>query len=282
MPANQRGIGMVFQSYSLFPHLSVEGNVAFGLKIKGLTRDQIEIRVRSVLERVQLLALRDRFPHQLSGGQQQRVALARALAIEPNVLLLDEPLSALDAKVRHELRTEIRRLQTEAGVATLFVTHDQEEAMAISDRIVVMNNGVVQQIGTPVEVYMSPNNSFVARFVGAMNELTVTVMDSRMVSLFGQEHALGASARHGERLTVLVRPDAVRIVPHEAVGSIPASVSEVVFAGSATVVRCSVEYEGTAFHLESVVWSRELVAKPGDRVGLEVDLRHALIDRTGS
>ena len=166
---NHRNMGMVFQSYSLFPHLTVLENVAFGLKMRrmpGQTRHRL---AAEMLELVRLSNLNDRYPHQLSGGQQQRVALARALAFRPSVLLLDEPLSALDAKVREEVRDEIRHLNRTLGTTTIFVTHDQAEALEISDRICVMNKGRVEQIGTPTEIYDHPTNDFVARFVGMMN-----------------------------------------------------------------------------------------------------------------
>ena len=168
-PAHKRNMGMVFQNYSLFPHMNVTENVGFGLKVRGKESAEREMLVTAAIDRVRLNGLGERYSHQLSGGQQQRVALARALVFEPQVLLLDEPLSALDAKVRAELRDEIRLLQSEAGVATIFVTHDQDEALSISDRICIMKDGHVQQIGTPRDVYLHPANAFVARFVGAMN-----------------------------------------------------------------------------------------------------------------
>jgi putative spermidine/putrescine transport system ATP-binding protein len=277
IPANQRGMGMVFQSYSLFPHLTVEGNVAFGLRIKGVNKDRVKEIVAQTLARVRLAELGDRYPHQLSGGQQQRVALARALAIEPKVLLLDEPLSALDAKVRAELRIEIRRLQSETGVSTLFVTHDQEEAMGISDRIVVMDHGVIQQVGSPIEVYMSPRNAFVARFVGAMNEIPAQVMNSQTVAALGQEFPLGASAPSGEKVLLLVRPDAVHVTTAGVTGTIPAVVSGTVFAGSSSVLQLVVDHHEAVIPLESVVWSRDLRVKVGDRVGIEIDVTNALV-----
>ena len=173
-PAHKRNMGMVFQSYSLFPNLNVESNVAFGLRVRKVSGSERSRRIAEALERVQLSAFAKRYPHQLSGGQQQRVALARALVVEPAVLLLDEPLSALDAKVRTTLREEIRRLQQDVGITTLFVTHDQDEALAISDRVGVMSHGRLEQLGTPREVYSNPASAFVARFVGQINELAGT------------------------------------------------------------------------------------------------------------
>ncbi len=171
VPPERRNIGMVFQTYALFPHMTVAENIAFSLMIRGRPREERERVVKEMLELVHLEGMEDRYPHQLSGGQRQRVALARALAMRPKVLLLDEPLSALDAKIREELRGEIRRIQKALGITTLYVTHDQEEALALSDRVVVMNMGIIEQIGTPAEIYNAPRTSFVARFVGTMNLL---------------------------------------------------------------------------------------------------------------
>lgn len=172
-PASKRGFGMVFQSYSLFPHLSAEDNIAFGLKLKRYSESQINKRVAELLEITALQNQAKKFPHQLSGGQQQRVALARALAVEPKLLLLDEPLSALDAAVREQLRQEIRTLQQSSGVTTVFVTHDQQEALALSDQVAVMSKGKLEQIGDPVEIYSNPSSQFVAEFVGASNRFSV-------------------------------------------------------------------------------------------------------------
>lgn len=166
---NKRNIGMVFQSYALFPHMTVEQNVAYGLEQRNFTKEQIKEKVRIALEKVHMAEYASRKPKQLSGGQQQRVALARALVIEPRVLLLDECLSALDKKLRVEMQAELRKILEETGVTTFFVTHDQEEAMTLSDYIVVMNNGVIEQMGTPFEVYEKPRNRFVAGFLGKAN-----------------------------------------------------------------------------------------------------------------
>src|ERR1039457_6220219 len=173
--ASKRDMGMVFQAYSLFPHMTVRQNVAFGLRLRRVHAAQRDQRAIEMLELVGLSAQADRYPHQISGGQQQRVALARALAIEPQVLLLDEPLSALDAKVRAQLRDQIRRIQLEVGITTLFVTHDQEEALAIADRVGVMREGRIEQLAPPTEVYSRPATSFVAEFVGLTNRLAGTV-----------------------------------------------------------------------------------------------------------
>ena len=171
LPASKRDMGMVFQAYSLFPHMTVQQNVAFGLRLRKISSAKRDQRALEMLELVDLPTQADRYPHQISGGQQQRVALARALAIEPQVLLLDEPLSALDAKVRAQLRDQIRRIQLEVGITTLFVTHDQEEALAIADRVGVMRAGRLEQLAPPTEVYSRPATSFVAEFVGLSNRL---------------------------------------------------------------------------------------------------------------
>ncbi|NJE05846.1 ABC transporter ATP-binding protein [Thermococcus sp. M36] len=179
LPPYERGIGIVFQDYALFPHMTVFKNVAFGLEMKRLAKAEIERKVKWALELVGLEGLEKRYPEQLSGGQQQRVALARALVVEPEVLLLDEPLSNLDAKIRERLRGEIKRIQRELDITTIYVTHDQEEAMAISDRIAVMNVGTVEQVGNPLELYYRPKTEFVARFLGLSNILELKVEDGR-------------------------------------------------------------------------------------------------------
>ena len=177
VPPSKRDMGMVFQAYSLFPNMSASRNVEYGLKIRGTAKEERATKVAELLELVGLGHAGDRYPHQLSGGMQQRVALARALAIEPRVLLLDEPLSALDAKVRVQLREEIRRIQSRLGITTIYVTHDQEEALSISDRVAVLSQGRIEQIGAPGEIYDAPATPFVAEFVGTMNRLEGTVAD---------------------------------------------------------------------------------------------------------
>jgi putative spermidine/putrescine transport system ATP-binding protein len=212
VPANRRDMGMVFQAYSLFPHLTAEENVEFGLRLRKRRGGERRRRAAQMLELVGIAAQRDRYPQQMSGGQQQRVALARALAIQPQVLLLDEPLSALDAKVRVQLRDEIRRIQIEVGTTTLFVTHDQEEALALADRVGVMSAGRLEQVGAPAEVYQRPASAFVADFVGMSNRLpgrvtggTVEVLGNRL-PLVNPEEALA------DPVTALVRPEAIDVV----------------------------------------------------------------------
>jgi len=208
LPTNKRGMGMVFQAYSLFPHMTALQNVAFGLRLRGASDRERTRRAGEVLELVGLSAQAGRYAHQMSGGQQQRVALARALAIQPTVLLLDEPLSALDAKVRAQLRDEIRRVQLEVGTTTLFVTHDQEEALAIADRVGVMNAGRLEQLAPPTEVYHRPSSSFVAEFVGLSTKLPATVADGRADVLGVSLPLVDPSAPRGAALAV-VRPEAV-------------------------------------------------------------------------
>ena len=180
---NQRNIGMVFQSYALFPNMTVADNIGFGLSVARAPKPEIQQRVKEMLALIKLEQLGGRYPYQLSGGQQQRVALARALAIRPQLLLLDEPLSALDAKIRVSLRNEIRAIQRQLGITTIYVTHDQEEALSLSDRVVVMNQGVIDQVGVPFEIYNFPKTAFVASFVGTLNVLDATVVDPQTGAL---------------------------------------------------------------------------------------------------
>ena len=213
----KRDMGMVFQAYSLFPNMTAAQNVEFGLRIRGRHRGEREKRVGELLELVGLGDAGSRYPHQLSGGMQQRVALARALAIEPRVLLLDEPLSALDAKVRVQLREEIRRIQLELGITTLYVTHDQEEALSISDHVAVMYGGRIEQMGAPAEMYSAPATPFVAEFIGTMNRLEATVVDGASGSVehggvtFAVDAARGRA--RGDRVLILVRPETVDLSP---------------------------------------------------------------------
>jgi putative spermidine/putrescine transport system ATP-binding protein len=245
---NKRDMGMVFQAYSLFPNMTAAQNVEFGLKIRGRKRGDRRGRVDGLLELVGLGHAGNRYPHQLSGGMQQRVALARALAIEPRVLLLDEPLSALDAKVRVQLREEIRRIQLELGITTLYVTHDQEEALSISDHVAVMYGGRIEQMGPPAEMYSAPATPFVAEFIGTMNRLEGTVADgsSGEVEYGGQRLRVDAARGRpvGERVLVLVRPESVEVEAAAGNGSAPegAVAGDVLlhtFLGSVTRIKVS-------------------------------------------
>ena len=210
LPASKRDVGMVFQAYSLFPHMTTLQNVAFGLQMRHVALDERRRRAAEMLEVVGLGGLGDRYAHQLSGGQQQRVALARALAIHPKILLLDEPLSALDARVRARLRDEIRRVQLETGITTLFVTHDQEEALAIADRVGVMNKGRIEQLGPPTAIYSRPATPFVAEFVGLTNRLPGNVRDGQ-VEVRGVRLPLVKSDTPNGPAIALIRPEAVSL-----------------------------------------------------------------------
>jgi putative spermidine/putrescine transport system ATP-binding protein len=226
---NKRDMGMVFQAYSLFPNMTARQNVEYGLRIRGQDKTDRRKRVQDLLELVGLGHAAERYPHQLSGGMQQRVALARALAIEPRVLLLDEPLSALDAKVRVQLREEIRRIQLELGITTLYVTHDQEEALSVSDHVAVMYGGRIEQMGSPAEMYSAPATPFVAEFIGTMNRLEGTVVDG------GVEHggttlqiAEAQNRSRGERVLVLIRPETVEVDTANGGGGVNTLIGDVV------------------------------------------------------
>ena len=237
LPASKRDMGMVFQAYSLFPHMTVRQNVAFGLRLRRVAAAQRDKRALDMLDLVGLSAQADRYPNQISGGQQQRVALARALAIEPQVLLLDEPLSALDAKVRAQLRDQIRKIQLEVGITTLFVTHDQEEALAIADRVGVMKEGRLEQLAPPTDVYSRPATSFVAEFVGLSNRLTGEVSGGQ-VTVRGCTLPLMEAGVADGRVVALVRPEAVTLASHTSVESGPlvGTVIAVTFLGATSRV----------------------------------------------
>jgi putative spermidine/putrescine transport system ATP-binding protein len=235
--ANKRDMGMVFQAYSLFPHMTARQNVAFGLRLRRIAAAKRDKRAVEMLELVGLSTQADRYPHQLSGGQQQRVALARALAIEPQVLLLDEPLSALDAKVRAQLRDEIRRIQLEVGTTTLFVTHDQEEALAIADRVGVMKDGRLEQLAPPTDVYSRPATAFVAEFVGLTNRLAGTV-SGQTVTVRGRDLPLVDPSTPPGPAIALVRPEAVTLASDSSGDSGPlvGTVIAVTFLGATSRV----------------------------------------------
>src|SRR4051812_12558818 len=243
-PPNRRNVGMVFQSYALFPNMNVADNIGFGLRVRKRPKDQIRKRVGELLELINLPDKGGRFPYQLSGGQQQRVALARALAIEPEVLLLDEPLSALDAKIRVALRKEIRSIQRQLGITTVYVTHDQEEAMSLSDRVVVMSEGRVEQIGPPPEIYNFPATPFVASFVGTLNLLPATVVggSGSRVSVAGQEitSAKPVQSGGGGLVTVALRPEAIELGETGGSNRLRGTVEDVSFLGSIVRTRIKI------------------------------------------
>ncbi len=276
---NNRNIGMVFQSYALFPNLTVAQNVAFGLKVAGKPQDMRDARVKEMLELIGLAELGARYPFQLSGGQQQRVALARALAVRPRVLLLDEPLSALDAKIRVSLREEIRAIQRELGITTIFVTHDQEEALTMSDRVVVMNGGIAEQVGSPHEVYNRPSTRFVANFVGKLNNFEAVVEDAAkgVVKIGGIKAKLPsaeglAGKKKGARQQLALRPEAVHLGKELGDFHLPAKVDEVSFLGS--VIRLRASAEDVSLSLDT--FNRSDVPPPP--IGSTVDISFALRD----
>ncbi len=252
---NQRNVGMVFQSYALFPNMTVAENVGFGLKVAKRPAAEVRARVEEMLELIRLPTLAGRYPYQLSGGQQQRVALARALAIKPQVLLLDEPLSALDAKIRVSLREEIKTVQRELGITTIYVTHDQEEALSMSDRIVVMNEGRVEQIGTPFEVYNYPRTRFVASFVGTLNILRARVTDVArgLIAIDDQEIVARrgiAGAKTGETRLVALRPEAISLADSGGERNrMRGTIEDVSFLGS--VMRIRVRFTTSAISLDT-------------------------------
>jgi putative spermidine/putrescine transport system ATP-binding protein len=252
---NQRNVGMVFQSYALFPNMTVAGNIGYGLRIAKKPRDEINQRVKEMLVLVHMSDFEDRYPHQLSGGQQQRVALARALAVYPQVLLLDEPLSALDAKIRVSLRGEIRTIQKELGITTIYVTHDQEEALSISDRIVVMNAGRIEQIGTSFEIYNFPSTEFIAQFVGTLNSLKAVVKDAptRMLEIDGQTLRTAQTlegVRNGDILSISIRPERLSIAPDKSYPNVlEARIKNITFLGS--IVRIRVMVKDTALNIDT-------------------------------
>jgi len=264
-PPNKRNVGMVFQSYALFPNMTVAQNVGYGLKIAGKTKAEIEARVAEMLALIQMEKFAARYPYQLSGGQQQRVALARALAIRPQVLLLDEPLSALDAKIRLELRQEIRRIQRQLGITTIYVTHDQEEALSLSDRIVVMSQGRIEQIGTPTAIYNEPATEFVAQFVGHINLLPVEVITPAegVVRLGAQVIRAGRFGHlNGRPVRLAVRPEELNPGFVEGLNNLSGRVESVTYLGS--IVRIRVEVEGHLLALDMFNERRLKIPAVGD------------------
>jgi len=278
--ANQRQIGMVFQAYALFPNLTVAQNVAFGLRVAGAPRAEVDRRVAEMLELIGLPDLGSRYPFQLSGGQQQRVALARAIAPRPRVLLLDEPLSALDAKIRVSLRSEIRTIQRELGITTVFVTHDQEEALSISDQVVVMYKGIAEQAGTPFEIYNAPKTKFVATFVGTLNVLQGQVEDAAAGTVRVGERVLPLStpiaAARGADVSLAIRPESIRLKDAEACDiQVPAEIGEVSFLGS--VIRIQARVLGAPLELDMFNQPNMPPPVPGSRVKVGLNSRDLLL-----
>lgn len=252
---NQRNVGMVFQAYALFPNMTVAQNIGFGLRIRKEKKEAIDERVAEMLALIHLEQKGSSYPYQLSGGQQQRVALARALAIHPQVLLLDEPLSALDAKIRVSLRAEIRAIQRKLGITTIYVTHDQEEALSISDRIVVMYDGKIEQVGSPFEIYNFPTTAFVAGFVGTLNTTTAEVIDptTHLLKIDGVQlqAAEGLEDKQkGDTVTIAIRPERFNFIAQERKANImDCTVENITFLGS--VVRIQVSIGSNRFYMDT-------------------------------
>ncbi|SIQ52997.1 putative spermidine/putrescine transport system ATP-binding protein [Rhizobium sp. RU35A] len=271
---NQRNIGMVFQAYALFPNMNVFDNVAFGLKVAGKPKGEIETRVKEMLKLIHLEHLADRYPYQMSGGQQQRVALARALAPKPQVLLLDEPLSALDAKIRVSLREEIRQIQRQLGITTVFVTHDQEEALSISDRIVVMNAGKADQIGTPGEIYNRPTTRFVANFVGTLNVVQAVLVNGAAGTVQIGNKTLQLSQpvtgkADGSSISLAFRPEAATLADAaNGDAALSGTVISSNFLGS--VLRTKVDLGGNIVSFDMFNQPSAVLPKTGETVSLSL------------
>jgi len=265
---NQRNVGMVFQSYALFPNLTIGQNIGFGLEVRKVSASETRNRINEMLSLVHLEQHINKYPYQLSGGQQQRIALARALAISPRVLLLDEPLSALDAKIRVELRLEIRRIQQQMNITTIYVTHDQEEALLISDRVVVMSQGRMEQVGTPANIYNFPASEFVAQFVGQLNMLPVTQVDlqNHTCVLAGQnvrfEHSPERKVSGEPRLAI--RPEELQIGAGEGRNALKGRVESVFFLGA--VVRLRVDVGGVLLSADFFNERTRTLPRAGDDV----------------
>ncbi|WP_277056027.1 ABC transporter ATP-binding protein [Treponema socranskii] len=244
VPPERRGIGMVFQTYAVWPHMNVFDNVAYPLKIQKLKKDEIKKRVGAILEIVHLSQYEKRMPSQLSGGQQQRVALGRALVAEPKLLLLDEPLSNLDAKLRESMRFEIKDIQKKLGITVVYVTHDQVEAMTMSDRVFLINNGVVQQVGSPLEIYRNPVNQFVANFVGKANFLKGTA-DGGRISITGTNQSVPYSGKLSGKVVLTLRPENVKIVPSG--GELTGTIQNMYYLGNEN--DCRVDLGGVSLRI---------------------------------
>lgn len=278
---NQRQLGMVFQAYALFPNLNVGDNIGFGLKIAGMPAEQRRARVEEMLKLIGLAGFEKRFPYELSGGQQQRVALARAIAPRPRMLLLDEPLSALDAKIRVSLREEIRAIQLDLGITTVFVTHDQEEALSISDRIVVMNAGAIEQLGAPHDIYNQPATRFVATFVGQLNSIEATVLDpaSKTVTIDGQTVVvshLPADAVAGAATTLTLRPEVVSVGTRSDNDiTLTGTIADVTFLGS--VIRLRVALGKNILSLDTFNDQRTAPPSRGEPVTISLASKDLLV-----
>lgn len=278
---NQRQLGMVFQAYALFPNLNVGDNIGFGLKIAGMPAEQRRARVEEMLKLIGLPGFEKRYPYEMSGGQQQRVALARAIAPKPRLLLLDEPLSALDAKIRVSLREEIRAIQLDLGITTVFVTHDQEEALSISDRIVVMNGGNIDQLGAPHDIYNKPATRFVATFVGQLNNIEATVIDpvAHTVSIDGQTVTvpnMPGSAVANAPISLTARPEVLSVGAREGNDiTLTGTIADVTFLGS--VIRLRVQLGKNVVSLDTFNDQRTAPPSRGEPVTISLASKDLLV-----
>lgn len=264
LPPNERPINTVFQKYALFPYLNIYDNIAFGLKLKKLPKDVIDEKVRHVLDVVDLEGFERRRVHTLSGGQQQRVAIARALVNRPKVLLLDEPLGALDLRLRKDMQNELKRIQQQMGITFIYVTHDQEEALTMSDTVVVMDKGRIQQIGTPEDIYNEPKNAFVADFIGESNILNGTMVRDRVVKMYGKEFpCVDGGFAENEPVDVVIRPEDIDIVPVEQ-GQLVGTVTNVTFKGMQYDI--IVDFRGFKWLIQTTDHS-----PVGARIGVKID-----------
>jgi len=281
IPPNKRNVGMVFQAYALFPNMTVGQNIGFGLKLAKQPPEQIKARVDELLTLIHMPGYDDRYPNQLSGGQQQRVALARALALKPQMLLLDEPLSALDAKIRISLRSEIRAIQRQLGITAIYVTHDQEEALSISDRVVVMNNGLMEQVGPPFEIYNFPTTEFVAHFVGTLNAVQAKIVDPAKRQLAIDGHILETAAempgrQPGDKVTVSIRPERLSFSSEgKKPNLIDCSVENITFLGS--IVRIQIRVGAILLNMDTFNNPFLELPKIGDQVEVTCSREAVLI-----
>jgi putative spermidine/putrescine transport system ATP-binding protein len=280
-PPNQRNVGMVFQAYALFPNMTVASNIGFGMKVAKKPKEEIAQRVDEMLALIHMPGYGDRYPYQLSGGQQQRVALARALALRPQILLLDEPLSALDAKIRVSLRAEIRAIQRQLGITAIYVTHDQEEALSLSDRVVVMYNGAIEQVGPPFEIYNFPQTEFVAHFVGVLNAVQAEIVDpaNRILSVDGQnlQTALEMPGRQpGDKVMVAIRPERLSFSSEgKKPNLIDCTIENITFLGS--IVRIQVRVGTHVLYMDTFNNPFLELPKIGDQVEITCSREAVLI-----
>lgn len=279
-PPDRRNIGLVYQNYALFPHMSVAANVGFPLKMRRVSKDEIAKRVSASLQKVRLSQFADRMPSQLSGGQQQRVALARAMVFEPSILLMDEPLGALDKNLREEMQFEIKRIQQEAGITTIYVTHDQEEAMSMSDNVVVMSHGRIEQSAPPAELFEHPRNAFIAQFIGSANVISGTVKGvNESCSFLSDAGAVMPIATEpgiadGTRKTAVIRPERVKFATADTKGALAANVESVLFGG--TMIRYVTRAGNQRIDVVSVN-NGEAPRQPGEAIFLTWDQKDLLL-----